>query len=301
MERWQAWTLAALTVVFMSVLAAGEEHARRLASADAAAAIRYAQTHPEAAGLNGTTGGTPENESAQTPSDASSGPMNASTTTVASLNNPAPGSVASWLASRASAEGRVRIVLLGSSSIAGQGATPGHGWADLFLKDLDSAHILASAMRLGMVAAGSGVINGEVTAAIRAKPDLVVIETGAAADWAQNVPVTTSLANLDYIASRLSQALPDARIVWLPTPPIANETAVNGSGLTYKAYLDAEARHARSQGWTYLDLHAAVLAQLQAQGLTVNAILADAYHLNDDGMAMWAKTFETAISEGASG
>jgi lysophospholipase L1-like esterase len=311
-ERWQRWTVAGLAVALAGVLISGEVHARRVAEADAAAAVRFAQTHPDEAGLASTVpvstgaGVGADGRSQAAPGNAGSGQSGdaaAAGSAQAALAQPAPGSIAAWLRTVADRQGSVRIAFLGSSGTAGQGASRGEGWTDRLVQDLAAVRIRAVPTNLAVAAASSSVIAAPwtVQAAIQAHPDLVFVETGAVADWAQGVPPETSLENLDRLYAKLHAALPDARIVWLSPNPIQAETVRNAAGATYADYLDQEAAHARARGWTYIDVHAAMADALQAEAKPLSSILVDAYHVGAAGARLWAVAVEQALAGSSTG
>lgn len=196
----------------------------------------------------------------------------------------------------------VHIVALGSSGTKGVGvANPADAWFPQLVTQLTTQPGLKGLTGddLGISAGSSASMlqTSVLNEAIQERPDLVLVETCAMADWAQGVPMTTHLENLDQLAKTLRGSLPNARVVFLSSNPIQTDSK-NRIGLTYADYLQRERAHLQAEGYLYIDVEGAIRKALQEKHETVSNILADTYHPNAEGYQLWYQAVWDGLSRG---
>jgi lysophospholipase L1-like esterase len=196
----------------------------------------------------------------------------------------------------------VHIVAFGSSGTKGVGvANPADAWFPQLVTQLSTQPGLhgLTGDDLGISAGSSAAMlqASVVDEAIQQRPDLILVETCAMADWAQSVPMATHLENLDQLANTLRGSLPNVRVVFLSSNPIQADSK-NRVGLTYADYLQRERSHLQAEGYLYIDVEGAIRKALQEKHETVANILADTYHPNAEGYRLWYQAVWDGLSRG---
>ncbi|WP_303800723.1 SGNH/GDSL hydrolase family protein [Alicyclobacillus macrosporangiidus] len=194
------------------------------------------------------------------------------------------------------------MVALGSSGIKGVGvANPVDAWFPQLVTQLTTQPglkgLTGDDLRISAGSSATMLQPSVVNEAIQQRPDLVLVETCAMADWVQGVPMATHLENLNQLVKTLRGSLPNARVVFLSSNPIPTDIKKRND-LTYDDYLQREQAHLQAEGYLYIDVEGAIRKALQEKHETVSNILADTYHPNAEGYQLWYQAVWDGLSRG---
>ena len=158
----------------------------------------------------------------------SSKPANATSGNGASATpnvpNPAPTSAvpSQSLKSSGGAAGERRVVLFaGTSLTAGLGLDPDSAYPMLIQRKIDSAGLPFEVVNAGVSGETSSGLIDRLDWLLRARFDVLVLETGAN-DGLRGVPPATLKANLEIALDRIKAKRPDARIVLVQMEALPN-------------------------------------------------------------------------------
>lgn len=184
-------------------------------------------------------------------------------------------------------KGQAKVSTFGSSVTNGDGASsPEKKWHNV----LD--RYLVSLNGLGQVTIQSNAFPGYSTEMvvfnhyedkiIAEKPDIILFETFVLNDHGQSIPLQETRDNLDFMIKKLKENVPNAKIILLsPNPKI--DASPNGSGATYKEYVDLTAEVAHFYQLDYIDIYDSFMQTK----LGLNVMLKDGVHPNDFGYQIW--------------
>src|SRR6185437_15540662 len=166
-----------------------------------------------AAGCGGSTKSANGGNGAGAPSNARAG---------ASVSPPpAPGSGQSPKSSGAATGGRRVVLFAGTSLTAGLGLDPDSAYPMLIQRKIDSAGLPFDVVNAGVSGETSSGLLDRLDWLLRARFDVLVLETGAN-DGLRGVPPATLKANLETALDRIKAKRPDARIVLVQMEALPN-------------------------------------------------------------------------------
>lgn len=127
-------------------------------------------------------------------------------------------------------------------------------------------------------------------AVVNDQPDLVVFETSIIANQKEEVYYDQTNEDIQTIVSELKSKLPNSRILIISANPTADDDRGenNPMGYTRQGYLDETKAFITEAKWEYFDVNAAMKTKLEEEHRSVEDILADDIHLNEEGYAMWS-------------
>lgn len=194
----------------------------------------------------------------------------------------------------------VRISTLGSSVTAGAGATTvDDNWSSLLLSHIRRQDDL---FRVSLMSNGFGgystralIEEKKVQTIVDQAPDLVILETSILNNHGQSLSLKETLNDLNTIVTSLEKSLPDSKIILIsPNPKGEAKDTENSIGLTMRDYSGATQEYILEKGWEYVDIFNAFEKQY---GNTIDTVLRDGVHPNDNGYKFWANTLIKAFEE----
>jgi len=139
----------------------------------------------------------------------------------AAFSPPAPGSGQSPKSSGAATGGRRVVLFAGTSLTAGLGLDPDSAYPMLIQRKIDSAGLPFDVVNAGVSGETSSGLLDRLDWLLRARFDVLVLETGAN-DGLRGVPPATLKANLETALDRIKAKRPDARIVLVQMEALPN-------------------------------------------------------------------------------
>lgn len=206
-------------------------------------------------------------------------------------------SLADYLIFRSMSSGYAKMAVTGSSVTRGSGSShqskTWRGRIEVNLRNINPALSKMTISNHGHSGYTSvRLLEDHVTAPIiKEQPDVLFIETSVINNHNKNVSLADTFESLDSLYSFYSEALPEARIVFLsPNPCTTNKfgPTLNQFGLKFTDYVDETAAYIKKQGWTYFDTHGAMLYHMSSKNITVPSTLKDGIHPNDRGYKIWS-------------
>ncbi|TCS83270.1 SGNH/GDSL hydrolase family protein [Tepidibacillus fermentans] len=85
-------------------------------------------------------------------------------------------------------------------------------------------------------------------------PTVILFETGVLNDYRKNIPIETTLANLEKIMEQFQEKSANAKIILL-SPNRTTEMGSNSLGLKPKDYLQRSKEFIHSKGWDFIDIY----------------------------------------------
>jgi acyl-CoA thioesterase-1 len=158
------------------------------------------------------------------PANGTSGTSGNGASATPNVPNPAPTSAVPSQSPKSSggAAGERRVVLFaGTSLTAGLGLDPDSAYPMLIQRKIDSAGLPFEVVNAGVSGETSSGLIDRLDWLLRARFDVLVLETGAN-DGLRGVPPATLRANLETALDRIKAKRPDARIVLVQMEALPN-------------------------------------------------------------------------------
>ncbi|OAH54506.1 hypothetical protein AWH48_07890 [Domibacillus aminovorans] len=122
------------------------------------------------------------------------------------------------------------------------------------------------------------------------QPDLVLFETSIIANQKEEVYYDQTDEDIQTIMSDMTSKLPNTRFLIISSNPTVDDDRGenNPMGYTRQGYLDHTKAFIADSKWEYFDVNAAMKMKVEEEHRSVEDILADDIHLNEEGYAMWS-------------
>ncbi|MCU9612387.1 SGNH/GDSL hydrolase family protein [Caldibacillus lycopersici] len=190
-------------------------------------------------------------------------------------------------------EKSVKIAVIGSSVTKGSGASKQeYQWPNQlihYLKRLpgkDFSKLSLHNYGVSRFKAKDLIANRQVDKLIFEKPKLVIFETSVINNFRQSTPMNDTLFYIEELLRTIQEGLPDAKILVISPNPISDK-GKNKSGYFYQDYLEETGQFIVKNGYDYINMYEGINQYLSKEKLSLNNILADGIHPNDEGYRIW--------------
>lgn len=196
-------------------------------------------------------------------------------------------SVLDFLRYQSLVKDEVTISLLGSDSIAGAGET----LLQKKLQSFDPVFKTVAVHNYGFERYSTSdlVKEDKHLIVVNDEPDLVIVETSIIANQKEEVYYDQTDEDIKTMMSDMTSKLPNTRFLIISPNPTADDEGGenNPMGYTRQGYLDHTKAFIEKSKWEYFDVNAAMKTKVGEEHRSVDDILADDVHLNEEGYAMW--------------
>jgi len=189
-------------------------------------------------------------------------------------------------------------LVLGDSTAAGQGATPGSGIADKTAGYLSLNHNVIFVNMAVSGARAADLVSDQVPSAVGIKPDLVLISIGAN-DATHLTPSSTFASQIEQAIGMLTALNPDVKIVVTGCPDMGSiprfaEPLRTLAGMQGRRINGALGPLVTQYNLTNADIAGATGHQFRRDP---TLFASDKFHPNDRGYALWTTVLDDALTK----
>ncbi|SFH54451.1 SGNH/GDSL hydrolase family protein [Pisciglobus halotolerans] len=200
-------------------------------------------------------------------------------------------------------DGKVNIVVLGSSVTLGLGATDAQPvWGTLLenhLNQLEGIQTQVINMGYSGYSTADLLAKNKISHVLKAKPDIIIFELCLINNnrYPQN-SIEQTKADISSIMQTFQDKLPNTLVLLQSAnPTIYNDVILADGKVTYDQYNKEVTRFVRANDWNYIDIYELMNERIEQNDAKVERLLNDHVHPNGDGYRLWYDLLEERLDK----